>query len=260
MTMIAKALCLTANSFAYIQCMLPPPSNKARQTDKVTDEYWLKMLGGANIFPIVATAVNMLETATYIFLMSTASKTSPLPAVQQLAVFKNWHVAATVLSLSGYALRKWSFVTLDRFFTYQLTIRSGHKLVQSGPYKYLRHPSYTGAMMTCFGSFMLLFHRGLWPVLLTYAAKWTNQLVLARTPILSSLAALSPLAVSNYARVNPTLLGVEIGLWVTAVMSALGTRMLMRRVEVEEKMLKQHFGRDWDEYASKRWRFIPFLY
>lgn len=300
MTMLAKALCLMATSFAYIQCMLPPPSNKALQTDKVTDEHWLKMLGGTNILPIVAAALNILETGTYIFLMTTASKSSPLPAVQQLAVFKLWHAAATVLSLSGFALRKWSFVTLDRFFTvikharpcfffpfflrichrplhvyscvriyiyyfsgafqYQLTIRSGHKLVQSGPYTYLRHPSYTGALMTGFGSFMLLFHRGLWPVLVTYAAKWTNQLVHSGTPVLSSLAALSPFAGSNYARMGPKILGINIGLWIMVMMSAFGIRVLMYRVEAEEEMLKQHFGRDWDEYASKRWRFIPFLY
>ncbi|KAG0016888.1 hypothetical protein BGZ81_011013, partial [Podila clonocystis] len=246
MAILAKALCLTANSFAYIQCILPPPSNKTRQTDKVTDEYWLKMLGGTDIFPIVAAAMNMLETATYIFLMTTSSKTSPLPAVQQLAAFKSWNVAATVLSLSGFALRKWSFVTLDNFFTYQLTIRAGHKLVQSGPYKYLRHPSYTGALMNGFGSYLLLFHRGLWPVFVTYAAKWTNRLVHSRTPILSPLAALSPFAGSNHARVSPTLLGVDIGLWIMAAISAFGIQVLMRRVEAEEKMLKQHFGRDWD--------------
>jgi protein-S-isoprenylcysteine O-methyltransferase Ste14 len=101
---------------------------------------------------------------------------------------------------------------------------------------------------------MLLYHRGLWPVYMTYAAKWTNQ------PILSSLAALSPLAVSNYARVNPTFLGIDAAIWVTVAGTALTIRMIMRRVVTEEKMLKQHFGRDWDEYASKRWRFIPFLY
>lgn len=32
------------------------------------------------------------------------------------------------------------------------------------------------------------------------------------------------------------------------------------RVRNEEAMLKNHFGREWDVYASKRWRFIPFVY
>ncbi|KAF8925108.1 hypothetical protein BGZ52_007321 [Haplosporangium bisporale] len=258
--MLAKVLCLTASGLAYIYSIMPPPSSKARQTDKVTHESWLKWLGGPNNFPIVSSTIKALETVTYIYLMTTASKTSSLPAVQQLAVFKSWHIAATVLSVAGYALRKWSFVTLDHFFTYQLTIRSGHKLVQSGPYKYLRHPSYTGASMNMLGSFVLLYYRGLWPVFVTYAARWTNQLAHSRTPVLSSLAALSPLAVSNYTRVSPTFLGIDVALWITVVASALTIRMLMRRVVTEEKMLKQHFGRDWDEYASKRWRFIPFLY
>lgn len=132
--------------------------------------------------------------------------------------------------------------------------------MQSGPYKYLRHPSYTGAAINGLGSFVLLYHHGLWPVFVTYAAKWTNQLAYSRTPVLSSLAALSPLAVSNYTRVNPTFLGIDTALWIAIVWSALMASMLMKRVKEEEKMLKQHFGRDWVEYASKRWRFIPLLY
>lgn len=125
--MLAKVLCLTASAFAYIYSAMPPPSSKARQTDKITDEYWLRRLGGANIFPIIMATSKALETATYIYLMTTASKTSPLPAVQQLAVFKSWHIAATVVSVAGYALRKWSFVTLDRFFTVNMFVsHSGH--------------------------------------------------------------------------------------------------------------------------------------
>lgn len=125
--MLAKSLCLTASAFAYIYSILPPSSSKARQTDKITNEYWLRWLGGVDIFPIVSSTVKALETATYMYLMLTASKTSPLPAVQQLAVFKSWHIAATVLSVSGYALRKWSFVTLDRFFTVNMLVNhAGH--------------------------------------------------------------------------------------------------------------------------------------
>jgi protein-S-isoprenylcysteine O-methyltransferase Ste14 len=31
------------------------------------------------------------------------------------------------------------------------------------------------------------------------------------------------------------------------------------RVQGEEKMLLQHFGSEWKQHASTRWRFIPFV-
>lgn len=120
--MLAKALCLVAGAFSYVYSGKPPQSSKTRPTDKITDEYWLRRLGGPNIFPMVTATLRVLETTTYIYLMTTASKTSPLPAVQQLAVFKSWHIAATAISVAGYALRKWSFVTLDQFFTVNMFV------------------------------------------------------------------------------------------------------------------------------------------
>jgi len=35
--------------------------------------------------------------------------------------------------------------------------------------------------------------------------------------------------------------------------------LLTFRVHGEEKMLAQHFGSEWQQYASQRWRYIPFV-
>lgn len=35
--------------------------------------------------------------------------------------------------------------------------------------------------------------------------------------------------------------------------------LLTYRVRGEEKMLAQHFGSEWRQYASQRWRYIPFI-
>ncbi|KAG0016887.1 hypothetical protein BGZ81_011012 [Podila clonocystis] len=259
--MLAKVVCLTASGIAYTYTCLPPPASKTtnKKTDKITDEYWMKKLDMAYLVPAVSAAVHLLQIGVYVYLMIT-SKTTALPAVQQLAVFELWHIVATAMSIAGYVLRKWSFVTLDQFFTYQLTIRSGHKLVQSGPYTLLLHPSYTGLGLNVLGSFSLIYNRGLWPVLLTYVSKCTYLLAQARIPVISPLAALSPLAVSNYSHESLSFFGIGAGLWIAIVWAMFMKKMLMKRVETEEKMLRQHFGRDWDVYASKRWRFIPFVY
>ncbi|MGH8032344.1 MAG: methyltransferase family protein [Luteimonas sp.] len=51
----------------------------------------------------------------------------------------------------GIALRWWAIRALARWFTVDVTIRPGHQLIRSGPYRWLRHPSYSGALLTLYG-------------------------------------------------------------------------------------------------------------
>jgi protein-S-isoprenylcysteine O-methyltransferase Ste14 len=60
-------------------------------------------------------------------------------------------VAGLVLIVAGVGLRAWSIVTLGRFFQYQIRVQPGHRLVADGPYRYLRHPSYTGIALVLAG-------------------------------------------------------------------------------------------------------------
>src|SRR6202035_958587 len=56
-----------------------------------------------------------------------------------------------VLFLLCFVLRWWAIIHLGRFFTVNVAIHAGHHLVDTGPYRYLRHPSYTGALLMVFG-------------------------------------------------------------------------------------------------------------
>src|SRR3546814_13025802 len=47
--------------------------------------------------------------------------------------------------------RWWSSRVLARHFTVDVTIHPDHELVRRGPYRLLRHPSYTGLLMTFLG-------------------------------------------------------------------------------------------------------------
>jgi protein-S-isoprenylcysteine O-methyltransferase len=69
---------------------------------------------------------------------------------------------AFALFALGIALRWWAIFVLGRFFTVDVAIHEGHELVQRGPYRVLRHPSYTGALLAFFG-LGLLFES--WPAL-----------------------------------------------------------------------------------------------
>jgi protein-S-isoprenylcysteine O-methyltransferase len=55
------------------------------------------------------------------------------------------------LFVLGTALRWWSILLLGRFFTVDVAIAPDHRLIESGPYRYLRHPSYTGALIAFVG-------------------------------------------------------------------------------------------------------------
>ena len=56
-----------------------------------------------------------------------------------------------LLMATGLALRFWAIRVLARFFTIDVTIQEGHELIRRGPYRRLRHPSYTGSLMTFLG-------------------------------------------------------------------------------------------------------------
>jgi protein-S-isoprenylcysteine O-methyltransferase len=49
--------------------------------------------------------------------------------------------------LAGAALRDWSILSLGRYFRREVTIEPGQRLVRRGPYRRLRHPSYTGIFL-----------------------------------------------------------------------------------------------------------------
>ncbi len=60
-------------------------------------------------------------------------------------------VAGMILIVAGIALRAWSIATLGRFFQYWIKIQPGHRVVTGGPYRYVRHPSYTGIALVLTG-------------------------------------------------------------------------------------------------------------
>jgi len=51
----------------------------------------------------------------------------------------------------GLLLRWWSFATLGRYFTVVLAASADQPVVERGPYRVLRHPSYTGLLLVCAG-------------------------------------------------------------------------------------------------------------
>jgi protein-S-isoprenylcysteine O-methyltransferase len=71
--------------------------------------------------------------------------------------------AGVALFVAGLFLRWWAIITLGRFFTVDVTIEKDHELVERGPFRMVRHPSYTGVLMAFMGFALSL---GNWAALL----------------------------------------------------------------------------------------------
>lgn len=71
--------------------------------------------------------------------------------------------AGVVVLVAGLILRWWAIITLGRFFTVDVTIERDHELVERGPFRIVRHPSYTGVLLAFVGLGLSL---GNWAALL----------------------------------------------------------------------------------------------
>ena len=76
-----------------------------------------------------------------------------------------YRAAGCVLALSGIGLRFWAIRTLGAFFTSAVVVTDAHRLIEVGPFRWLRHPGYSGVM--AFGAGMILM-LGSWAGALVY--------------------------------------------------------------------------------------------
>jgi protein-S-isoprenylcysteine O-methyltransferase Ste14 len=60
-----------------------------------------------------------------------------------------------IVCIAGMAFFVWARQTLGKNWSQTVTVKKDHELVTTGPYRYVRHPMYTGGLTACIGSAMI---------------------------------------------------------------------------------------------------------
>lgn len=113
-------------------------------------------------------------------------------------------IIGSSIAIFGVLMRIQAILTLKEHFDGLIQIKEEQKLIQSGLYKYFRHPSYTGSLIAYFGlglASMNVLSFALLPTFLYFAYK--------------------------------------------------------QRIEIEEKVLVEGFGKDYILYQENTWALIP---
>lgn len=114
------------------------------------------------------------------------------------------HYLGISLIIIGLIIRWVAIIKLGKFFTVDVSVHKDQKLITTGLYKYVRHPSYLGSLMSFFGL---------------------------------------GIALTNYFSV--------------AIITILTTSAFAYRIVIEEKVLIELFGTEYEEYKKHTKRIIP---
>jgi protein-S-isoprenylcysteine O-methyltransferase len=99
-----------------------------------------------------------LSIAAGVFISGSASLRGGWIGLFDLPVNDWIPVMAVGLFVAGLAVRWWAIVTLGRFFTVDVVIEKDHEVVERGPFRWVRHPSYSGVLLAFLGWAMTLWN------------------------------------------------------------------------------------------------------
>ncbi|KAJ3486869.1 hypothetical protein NLI96_g3929 [Meripilus lineatus] len=185
-----------------------------------SEQYVVHFFNLAEIFAIIARRYTYSDPTTPSL---HAAPARPTHGIHVSASF----LFGTFLVSFGTLIRVVCYRQLGRHFTYELSIQEDHKLVTTGIYSIVRHPSYTGVLLFLFGTALCQRGEGSW---------WVEHEV-ARSGI-----------------------GQLIGLiWLFAVCG--GVALTLSRIRKEDIVLQQEFPEEWIAWGTLTpYKLIPGLY
>jgi protein-S-isoprenylcysteine O-methyltransferase Ste14 len=113
----------------------------------------------------------------------------------------------SILITVGMLIRFIAIGTLGKFFTVNLAIHGDQSLIKTGLYKYIRHPSYSGSLVSFMG------------------------------------------------------FGLSLNNWLSLIIIIIPIIITMiNRINIEERLLLEVFGTEYEEYKKRTRRLIPMIY
>ena len=150
---------------------------------------------------------------------------NPSPSFDNLSTISPLFMCGVGMMYASVILRVWCYKALGSLFTFEVTIMPGHKLITSGPYAIVRHPSYTAMVFMTIGV---------------------------------TLAVLCPGSYVYECQIMSTPVGGILVVWVAVLVYAVVS--LLRRGRIEDEVLRREFGEEWLRYSrSVSCSFIPGL-
>lgn len=218
----------------------PPPSSEEKLKTTMLESYF----GSAGMLIFV---LEVLKFSAYTPLSAEAANIiamhidpSKIPAgiygarqaVQLLRSLHSTPITPTFLACNlaiviGGMLRSYCISTLGKFWSFQLSLRKEHKLVTSGPYSVVRHPSYTGSLLQSVGIIVMYGSPGSW--------MWRSGIL--QVPLMTALAVISCLI-------------HILGIWGS-----------INRPAIEDRIMQGAMGEEWENWAEKvKYRLLPGVY
>lgn len=126
-------------------------------------QIWIPMLVCAMIYLTQPSAsTNQFknpEDKNSMLFLAISTSISQFWIVAEWAYFQSTHefefdfysLTGAIFMISGFAVRWWAIRKLQKHFSNEVRLLSDHKLIQTGPYAYIRHGSYTGALFVAIG-------------------------------------------------------------------------------------------------------------
>ncbi|KAH9847873.1 hypothetical protein C2E23DRAFT_740927 [Lenzites betulinus] len=236
---ILKAILLALSGTLFARAITPPTPTVTKEKAAVYKgqpfEYIVRQLAWLGCILVVLSSIahtilllidgSVLKSTPASSLIPYLCPSNPL-SLAPISTFSSRFITGLLLITAGGLFRLWSYHALGELFTYEVNVSDAHHLVTSGPYKYLRHPSYTGLTVLLIGAHLV--HQG-------------------------------PSSYSVECGIDRTWMIVWVWIWRTG--TVFGVASLYRRCRIEDGNLKERFGDVWVEYSQRvKYRVWPLVF
>lgn len=227
---LAMAASFLLAAYLTYRCWSPPNPNPAGPAVSLPKDTVGPGAGHIQVRRLVSLSLWIWHILVTVFYHSPPAMFCPNPGnlASSLFTWSPYTAAVLMIIVTAAPIRLLAFRELQENFTFRLA--KPKRLVKTGPYAYVQHPSYP-----------------------------TNWLILAANIALllrldGVLSCVLPGRVVRWGMGSG-----GFGVWpvLLTVLAVFGLISIWVRVQDEEAMLREEFGREWEEYHRRTKRFVP---